>query len=120
MHTICELFTFQSAAEEAGMSRDEIDQFIDEISLDPSIGDVIAGTGGCRKVRTYGKGRGKSGGFRVITFFTGENLPVFLISVFGKGEKANLSQAECNALARLTKVLVKEYRRKVVKIGAGG
>jgi hypothetical protein len=120
MHTICETFAFQSAAEEAGMTRDEVDRFIDEISLDPFIGDVMEGTGGCRKVRVQGKGRGKSGGYRVITFFTGENLPVFLITVFGKGERANLSKAERNTLAKLTKVLVKEYRRKVVTIGAGG
>lgn len=62
MRALCELFTFQSAAEEAGMTRDEIDQFIDEVSLDPSTGVVMEGTGGCRKVRARGKGRGKSGG----------------------------------------------------------
>jgi len=45
---------------------------------------------------------------------------VFLITVFRKGETANLSKAERNELAKLTKVLVKEYRSNVVKIGAGG
>ena len=53
-----------------------------------------------------------------MTFFTGPDLPVFLVTVFGKGERANLSKAERNGLAELTKVLVAEYRRKVVKVGA--
>jgi len=74
----------------------------------------MQGTGGCRKVRVAGKGRGKSGGYRVITFFTGPDLPVFLITVFGKGETANLTKAERNELAKLTKILVAEYGKRVV------
>ena len=78
----------------------------------------MQGTGGCRKVRFGGRGKGKSGGYRVITFFTGR-APVFLITVFGKGKKANLTQGERNTLAGLTKTLVAEYIKKVVKVGAG-
>ncbi len=77
----------------------------------------MKGTGGCRKVRVAGRGKGKSGGYRVITFFTGKALPVFLLSVFGKGEKSNLTDAERNGLAKLTDVLVSEYCGKVVSIG---
>jgi hypothetical protein len=64
-----------------------------------------------------GKGKGKSGGYRTITFFTGPDLPVFLITVFAKGDRANLTKAERNGLAQLTKALVTEYRKKVVKVG---
>ncbi len=117
MHTVCETRTFVAAAEDAGMSRMEIDTFVDGVAADPEVGDVMKGTGGCRKVRHGGRGKGKSGGYRVITFFTGEDLPVFLITVFGKGEKASLSRAECHALADLTKILVSEYRQRVVKGG---
>jgi hypothetical protein len=35
---------------------------------------------------------------------------VFLLTVFAKGARADLSQAERNALAQLTKVLVDSYR----------
>ena len=71
----------------------------------PSTGDLLVGTGGCRKFRLAGKGRGKSGGYRVITFFGGVDIPVYLLTVFSKGERANLTQAERNALHKLTQAL---------------
>jgi hypothetical protein len=51
----------------------------------------------------------KSGSYRIVSYFGGENTPVFLITVFGKGEKSNLSDAEKNAVAKLTKRLRDEY-----------
>jgi hypothetical protein len=60
---------------------------------------------------------GKRGGYRTITFYSGASLPVFLITVFAKGERANLSKAECNALANITRSILSEYRGKVVKAG---
>lgn len=59
--------------------------------------------GGQQKVRE------KSGGVRVIYFYHNESIPVFLLTLFGKGEKANLSKAERNDLAKLTSLLVKNY-----------
>jgi hypothetical protein len=111
MHTICETHAFQRAAAEAGMTRDEIDAVVDYLAGTPDAGDAIQGTGGCRKVRVAGKGRGKSGGYRVITFFSGFETPVFLLTVFAKNERANLTKAERNALAVLTEKLLAEYRR---------
>jgi hypothetical protein len=80
-------------------------------------GDEIRGTGGCRKLRLAGRGKGKSGGYRLITFFSGPEIPVFLITMFSKGERADLSKAETNGLASLTKELVREYSRRAVKPG---
>jgi len=36
-------------------------------------------------------------------------MPLFLLSLFGKNEKANLSHAERNLLAKFTSILVKNY-----------
>ena len=119
MHAICELRSFQRAAAEAGMTADELADLVDFLGRNPSAGDEIEGTGGCRKLRVAGKGKGKSGGYRTITFYTGSELPVFLITVFSKGDKATLSKAEKNALGELGKVLVAEYRKKVVKVRTG-
>ena len=118
MHTVCETREFQTSAADAGMTRDEIDALIRIVSADPMVGEVMQGTGGCRKVRMPGRGKGKSGGYRIITFFTGNTLPVFLITVFGKGEQANLTKGERNGLERLTKVLAATYGSKVTKVGA--
>jgi len=53
----------------------------------------------------------------VITFYSGGGFPVFLLTVFGKGERSDLSKAERNALAHLTKVLVESYRAGGGKLG---
>lgn len=94
------------------MSDDEIESLIDYLAENPTAGDLLRGTGGCRKFRYRRPGKGKSGGYRVVTFFTGDDLPVFLITVFSKGEKSNLSQSETNALGRMTKDIIEEYRSR--------
>lgn len=43
-------------------------------------------------------------------------MPVYLLTVFGKGEKANLSDAECNALRALTKAIAAEHRQAVAAL----
>ena len=91
------------------MAASEMTDVVDLIADNPMIGTSIAGTNGCRKVRFGRPGRGKSGGYRVITFFSGPDLPVFLLTVFAKNEKGNLTQAERNALAGLTKELISRY-----------
>jgi hypothetical protein len=116
MQTVCELKSFQRDAAVAGMTPDEIDRLIEFLSREPMAGDEVPGTGGCRKVRVAGRGKGKSGGFRTITFYSGRDLPLFLVTVFSKGERSDLSKADQNHLAELTKALVAQYRKKVLKV----
>jgi|TARA_R110000868_G_scaffold77939_5_gene222898 hypothetical protein len=66
-------------------------------------------TGGIRKLRWSAQGRGKSGGVRVIYYHHNGAIPLFLLAVFGKGEKANLSKAERNNLAKFTSSLLQNY-----------
>ena len=47
-------------------------------------------------------------------------MPVFLLTVFGKGEKSNLSKSECNSLHVLTKAIVTEYQKKVAAMAKKG
>lgn len=98
------------------MTEEEISNLVDMLAADPESGDVIKGTGGCRKVRVAGRGKGKSGGYRTITFFSGPNLPLFLITVFSKGECDDLSQSERNSLLKLTSQIVEVYAQKIVKV----
>lgn len=71
----------------------------------------MEGTGGARKLRWGARGKGKSGGDRVITFYAGPSLPVFGLGVFGKGEKANLTKAERNELRDILSHVAAAYRR---------
>ena len=52
-------------------------EIVDMIAETPDAGDKIDGTGGLRKVQVAGKDKCKSGRYRLITFFTGPELPVF-------------------------------------------
>jgi hypothetical protein len=113
VHTISQLRTFDIAARESGMSEQEIDDLITYLSANPKAGDEMVGTGGCRKVRVAGRGKGKSGGYRTVTFFSGDSMPVYLITVFSKGERSNLTAAECKALKEITKKIVSEHRATV-------
>ncbi len=81
------------------------------IATEPLNGDLVAGTGGARKLRHAAHGKGKSGGYRTIHYFGGENIPVFLLAIYGKNQKSALSMAEKNELARLLPVIGKAYRK---------
>ena len=106
MHAIIETHAYLRAAELAGMTDEEREAAKTTIARNPLVGDEIQGTGGCRKVRIAGRGKGKSGGYRVITYYGGAEVPVFLLTVFSKGQRADLSQRERNGLAKITKTLV--------------
>lgn len=91
------------------LGEDEKDALITYIAAHPDAGVILQGTGGLRKLRWAREGKGKSGGVRVVYFFHNESMPVFMLSIFGKGEKENLSKAERNDFAKLAKALVKTY-----------
>jgi len=79
------------------------------IASDPTCGAVMRGSGGIRKVRFARRGTGKSGGVRVIYYHHNDDCPVFLLTIFAKGEKSTLSDAETRALAKLVGRLVETY-----------
>ena len=91
------------------LSEEERAAIVDAVAADPEIGAVMAGTGGVRKFRAALTGRGKRGGARVVYVFAAENTPIFLLAVFAKNEKANLTKAERNALAGMVRTLVQDY-----------
>ena len=99
MHTVCETFIFEAAAKDAGMSRDEVEAFMDIVAADPHAGDRMEETGGCRKVRFAKPGRGKSGGYRIVTYFGGADIPVFC-SPFSARAKSPTLPSERNSSSR--------------------
>ena len=121
MQTVAELNTFSKAAKTAGMSEEDIGDLIDYLAANPDAGDEMEGTGGCRKLRwaIRGNNKGKSGGVRTITLFSGEDMPVFLITAFGKSQKVSLTQGERNSLKKLSDKIVQEYARRVLPLAVG-
>lgn len=111
LHTVVETPEFQRRAK-GNFSAKGLSDFIDHIAANPDAGDLMPRTGGARKVRWATGNKGKSGGVRVITFYTGADIPVFLPNVFGKGEKTNLSKAERNDLRKVLRLIAAAYNRR--------
>ena len=106
--TVVETTAFAARAK-GRMTGLEIEQAVEMIARDPLCGDVIQGTGGIRKVRLAAKGKGKSGGVRIVYYYYNETMPVFLLTMFAKNEKVDLTKAERNALAKVARALRESY-----------
>jgi|TARA_B100001971_G_scaffold187474_1_gene188206 hypothetical protein len=76
----------------------------------PRRGEVIERTGGFRKVRFARPSRreGKSGGARVVYYFVDRRDRIYLLLVYAKGVKDNLTRTEENELRKLAKALEEE------------
>jgi hypothetical protein len=94
--TVIETDTYIGSAKSAGMTDVERKAAIDIVSANPIAGDLIVGSGGCRRLGVAGRGKGKSGGYRVITV---------LLLAFSKAPTANLTDAQVNALAKSVKAI---------------
>lgn len=112
MQTIVELPEFIKCIKRLGLSDEERKFIIDFIASNPNAGAKISGTGGMRKLRVAGRGKGKSGGYRAITFFSGVDIPVFLITIYGKDQKGNITAAEKNIMRSLSGAIIEAYRSK--------
>ncbi len=110
MQTVISTPEFLSQAKKLKLSQDEIDSIVETLADDPLAGDIISQTGGARKQRHAGRGGGKSGGYRTIHYFGGVDAPVFILTVYGKGDKANLTKAKRNQLAKILPQLADHYR----------
>lgn len=77
----------------------------DEILKNPAKGDVIPGTGGTRKIRVGKEGFGKSGGYRVIYIDLPDKRTVYLITVYDKRVKENITEEQKKVIRILAQKL---------------
>jgi len=75
-------------------------------------GDEIVGTGGVRKVPYGAKGRGKSGGIRVIYYFYDQGMPIYALLVYGKNERADLTAEQRKIVAAFAAAIKTTRKRK--------
>jgi len=92
------------------MTDDERMGIVTYLAANPEVGIQLGG--GLRKVRIARDGSGKSGGYRTLYVFGGSVMPLFLVTVFAKNEKDNLTQAEQAAAVALSKTLLATYGAK--------
>ena len=111
MHTVLFTSVFQRQAAAAGLTDDEVQNIAVAIAADPLSGDLMPGTGGARKLRFARAKGGKSGGYRTIHYYGGDDVPVFLLALIDKRRRENLSAAERNELARILPQIAEAYRK---------
>lgn len=116
--TIVELKSFTKEVNDL-LSPDEKEGLIAYLANHPDEGAVIPETGGLRKLRWAARGKGKSGGARVIYYFRDLNMPLYLLTAFGKGEKIDLTKADKKLFRALVEQIVNEQwgNQVVARIG---
>ena len=110
MHVAVELPTYVNQAKKLKLSDYERELIVTHISFNPRGGEVISGTGGVRKVRVPLADKGKSGGYRVISYYCGEDAPVILISIFKKTKQLSLTSEDKNRMKVLTQIIDSELK----------
>mgnify|MGYP000321353378 CR=1 FL=1 len=105
--TVVETPEFMKRANAVGMSDEERMDVIEQLAANPEAGISLGG--GLRKVRIGRRGGGKSGGYRVLHFYRSPDLPLFLLTVFAKNEKANITRSEKADLIKLCDLIAQTY-----------
>jgi len=105
---VVETRTFQNDADDK-LSDQEREDLALYLAKNPEVGVVIPGAGGIRKVRWAGSGRGKRGGYRVIYYYLSPHVPLFLLALYAKAERIDLTADDRRLLGRLVEDLVREY-----------
>lgn len=72
-----------------------------QLSIRPESGAIIKGSGGIRKIRWTGSGRGKRGGIRIIYYFFKENDQIYMLYAYPKNKKDDLSADQLKQLKKL-------------------
>ena len=103
--TFVEVPSFISKWNALRLTDDDLLRLQMTILSDPKAGAVIRGTGGVRKLRFAFDNQGKSGSSRVIYVDFAVHEKVFLLAVYTKAEKDNLTPAERNELKALVTAL---------------
>ncbi len=90
------LFTAQLARY---FSDDDYREFQAHLMAHPDAGAIIRGSGGIRKVRWAARGRGKSGGVRVIYYWATAAAQIYLLTIYGKSERADIDRRTLQRIA---------------------
>ena len=111
MQVVVEIPTFTREAERI-FSDEELHALIDHLATDPQAGVRIPGTGGVRKLRFAGSGKGKRGGVRVIYFYGGMEIPVYALMVIRKSVQEDMSPTELKIVKNLVMAIKNSLKER--------
>lgn len=98
--------------ERLGFTDDDLRKLELEILKDPKAGSVIPGTGRLRKLRFAVGNEGKRGCTRVCYVDFLIDRTVYLITIYPKNEKDNLTKVECNNIKKMIDILEQSLREQ--------
>ena len=85
------------------MSDEEYRELQNTLVGNPAAGKVIPGSGGLRKLRWKGSGRGKRGGSRVIYYWLTRRETLFMLVAYKKKEREDITRQQLQVLRTLVK-----------------
>ena len=116
MITVAEVDPFPATAKRAGLTAEERDELTDYLAVNRNAGVVIPGTGGLRKMRWAGKGKGRRGGYRVVYFYFNEGVPLYLLAVYPKNQQVDLTPEQKTRLTGLAVELKKTATEPAIAV----
>lgn len=106
--TFIETPEFTKAWNDLGLNDDDLRELQNRLLADPDAGDLIQETGGIRKIRVSCKGHGKRGGARVLYVDIVPKEKIYMLNVYAKNQKEDISSQEKRVLAILVGMLRRE------------
>ena len=103
--TVVEVDPFSTTADRVGLAEDERLTLTAFLAANREAGDVIPGTGGLRKLRWAGKGKGRRGGYRIIYYYFNDGVPLYLLAIYAKNVQIDLTPQQKKRLSELAKQL---------------
>lgn len=82
------------------------------LAFNPEAGDLIPGAGGVRKLRWARPGTGKRGGARVIYYFYRDDVPLYLLGIYSKSAKEDLTQNEIKEMRKRAEEIKSVYDKR--------
>jgi hypothetical protein len=94
------------------MTETERTDMVSYLASNPEAGKLIQGTGGARKIRWAIQGKGKRGGARTIYYYHNESIPLFILDIYAKNQKADLSESDKRSLRRVLAQIPSQYTKR--------
>ena len=83
------------------MTDDQLAGLQSSLCENPDFGKLIRGSGGIRKIRWTARGKGKSGGARVLYYWAAGREKILFLDVYAKSEKKGLTDIEIKILRKV-------------------
>jgi hypothetical protein len=112
LQTVAETAQYLRDAAQAGLTEEERKAIVDLVAADPRQGVELRGSGGVRKIRIAGRGKGKSGGYRGIAAYFGPHAPTYLLALLSKGDRSNFTAAEIAAFKAMTEAIDRFWKAR--------